>query len=151
MAHLPQIPVQPESNDVNRRRCPHPGAATLKNLSESKPFGMKFLRFLRARGLSNVQLVVSGRLSGLAAAIRSVSIGSAWLRCRVHLVCHVCSAIERASRELVTETSRTVFAQTTGEDVRTRLNVVANGIERQFPQIKRLFLEAATDITAFAD
>jgi hypothetical protein len=33
MAHLLQIPVQPESNDVNRRRHPHPGAATLKNLT----------------------------------------------------------------------------------------------------------------------
>ncbi|MFJ5309015.1 hypothetical protein, partial [Streptomyces sp. NPDC088350] len=31
MAHLPQIPVQPESNDVNRRR-PHLGASTLKTL-----------------------------------------------------------------------------------------------------------------------
>ena len=119
--------------------------------SESKPFGTKSLRSLRARGLGNVQLVASDSLSGLAAAIRSASVGSAWLRCRVHSVCHVCRAIERASRELVTETTRTVFAQTTGEDVRTRLNVVANGIERQFPQIKRLFLEAATDITAFAD
>jgi hypothetical protein len=35
MADLPQIPVQPESNDVNRRRRPHPGAATLKTLTVS--------------------------------------------------------------------------------------------------------------------
>lgn len=30
LAHLPQVPVQPESNVVNRQSRPHPGAATLK-------------------------------------------------------------------------------------------------------------------------
>lgn len=34
LADLPQGPVQPESNVVNLRSCPHPGAATLKKLSE---------------------------------------------------------------------------------------------------------------------
>lgn len=37
--------------------------------SESKPFWTKFLRSLRARGLDNVQLVVSDSHSGLVAAI----------------------------------------------------------------------------------
>ncbi|AYC39648.1 hypothetical protein DWG14_03890 [Streptomyces griseorubiginosus] len=35
MAHLPQVPAQPESNDVNRQGHPHAGAATLKKLSHS--------------------------------------------------------------------------------------------------------------------
>lgn len=34
LADLPQIPVQSESNDVNRRSDPHPGAATLKDLND---------------------------------------------------------------------------------------------------------------------
>jgi len=33
LADLPQSAVQPESNDVNRRSRPHPGAATLKDLT----------------------------------------------------------------------------------------------------------------------
>lgn len=37
MADLPQGPVQPQSNEVNRRRRPHPGAATLKDLAEEPP------------------------------------------------------------------------------------------------------------------
>jgi hypothetical protein len=34
VAGLPQSPVQPKSNVVNRRGYPHPGAATLKELSD---------------------------------------------------------------------------------------------------------------------
>ncbi|MFG2376429.1 IS256 family transposase [Streptomyces sp. NPDC048504] len=119
--------------------------------SESKPFWTKFLRSLRARGLDNVQLVISDSHSGLVAAIRTVFLGSAWQRCRVHFVRDVFGVIEKGSGEMVAATIRTVFAQTTGEAVRTQLNVVADMLGRQFPQVKRMLLDAATDITAFAD
>lgn len=119
--------------------------------SESKPFWTKFLRSLRARGLENVQLVISDSHSGLVAAIRTVFLGAAWQRCRVHFVRDVFSVIEKGSGEMVAATIRTIFAQTTGEQVRTQLNVVADMLGRQFPQVKTMLLDAATDITAFAD
>jgi transposase-like protein len=119
--------------------------------SESKPFWTKFLRSLRARGLENVQLVISDSHSGLVAAIRTVFLGAAWQRCRVHFVRDVFSVIERGSGEMVAATIRTIFAQTTGEQVRTQLNVVADMLGRQFPQVKTMLLDAATVITAFAD
>jgi transposase-like protein len=52
--------------------------------SEDGAFWTAFLRGLRARGLSGVQLVVSDHHLGLKAAISSVFIGAAWQRCRVH-------------------------------------------------------------------
>jgi transposase-like protein len=119
--------------------------------SESKPFWTKFLRSLRARGLENVQLVISDSHSGLVAAIRTVFLGSAWQRCRVHFVRDVFAVIEKGSGEMVAATIRTVFAQTTAEQVRTQLDVVADMLGRQFPQVKKMLLAAATDITAFAD
>ncbi|WP_327596735.1 IS256 family transposase [Streptomyces chartreusis] len=119
--------------------------------SESKPFWTKFLRSLRARGLDNVQLVISDSHSGLVAAIRTVFLGAAWQRCRVHFVRDVFSVIERGSAEMVAATIRTIFAQTTGKAVRTQLNVVADMLGRQFPQVKAMLLDAAVDITAFAD
>ena len=35
LADLPQVPVQPQSHDVNRQSRPHPGEATLKKLSST--------------------------------------------------------------------------------------------------------------------
>ncbi|MFJ3899535.1 MULTISPECIES: IS256 family transposase [unclassified Streptomyces] len=119
--------------------------------SESKPFWTKFLRSLRARGLENVQLVISDSHSGLVAAIRTVFLGSAWQRCRVHFVRDVFAVIEKGSGKMVAATIRTVFAQTTAATVRTQLDVVADMLGRQFPQVKKMLLDAATDITAFAD
>jgi transposase-like protein len=119
--------------------------------SESKPFWTKFLRSLRARGLDNVQLVISDSHSGLVAAIRTVFLGSAWQRCRVHFVRDVFAVIEKGSGEMVAATIRTVFAQTTAAAVRTQLDVVADMLGRQFPQVKKMLLDASPDITAFAD
>lgn len=84
------------------------------------------------------------------AAIRTVFLGATRQRCRVHFVRDVFSVIERGSGEMVAATIRTIFAQTTGEQVRTQLNVVADMLGRQ-PQVKTMLLNAATDITAFAD
>ncbi|WP_409055653.1 IS256 family transposase [Streptomyces sp. SYP-A7185] len=119
--------------------------------SESKPFWTRFLRSLRAPGLDNVQLVISDSHSGLVAAIRTVFLGSAWQRCRLHFVRDVFSVIEKGSAEMVAATIRTIFAQTTADQVRSQLDVVADMLGRQFPQVKSMLLGAAADITAFAD
>jgi putative transposase len=119
--------------------------------SESRPFWTTFLRSGRARGLDNVQLVISDSHSGLVAAIRTAFLGAAWQRCRVHFVRDVFSVIEKGSGEMVAATIRTIFAQTTTQTVRTQLNVVADMLGRQFPKVKTMLLDAATDITAFAD
>ena len=54
--------------------------------SEDGAFWTAFLRSLRARGLSGVQLVISDHHLGLKQAISSVFIGAGWQRCRVHFM-----------------------------------------------------------------
>lgn len=83
------------------------------------------MRSLRARGLENIQLVISDSHSGVA-AIRTVFLGAAWQRCRGHFVRDVFLVIERGSGEMVAATIRTVFAQTTGED-----ELEADGVGRR--------------------
>jgi putative transposase len=52
--------------------------------SEDGAFWTAFLRSLKTRGLSGVQLVISDAHAGLTQAIASVLLGASWQRCRVH-------------------------------------------------------------------
>jgi putative transposase len=46
---------------------------------------------------------------------------------------------------------RTIFAQPNATSVRNQLTVIAGMLGRQFPKVETLLLDAACDITAFAD
>ena len=52
--------------------------------SEDETFWTAYLRRLRERGLSGVQLVISDGPTGLKKAIARWCRGSSWQRCRVH-------------------------------------------------------------------
>ena len=65
--------------------------------SEDGAFWTAFLRSLRARGLSGVQLVISDAHQGLTGAIGAVFTDASWQRCRVH---YVDSRIMRSPRRL---------------------------------------------------
>lgn len=57
--------------------------------SEDGAFWTAFLRSLKTRGLSRVQLVISDAHTGLRKAIEAILIGAAWQRCRVHFLRNV--------------------------------------------------------------
>ena len=54
--------------------------------SEDGTFWMAFLRSLKARGLSGVELVVPDAHQGLKQAIATVFAGAVWQRCRTHFM-----------------------------------------------------------------
>ena len=54
--------------------------------SEDGAFWTAFLRSLKSRGLTGVQLVISDAHAGLRAAIEAVLIGSSWQRSSVNIV-----------------------------------------------------------------
>lgn len=118
--------------------------------NETEAFWKEFLRGLRARGLSGVQLVISDAHAGLVAAIAQVFLGAAWQRCRVHFVRDVLSRIEAGSGQMVAATIRTIFAQPDAAGVRTQLHLVADLLAEQFPTVKDMLRAAEADITAYA-
>ncbi|MEY9858421.1 putative transposase [Catenulispora sp. GAS73] len=118
--------------------------------NETEAFWREFLRSLRARGLTGVQLVISDAHAGLVAAIAQVFLGAAWQRCRVHFVRDVLAKIEAGSGEMVAATIRTIFAQPDAEAVHTQLHLVADLLAAQFPPVKDMLIAAETDITAYA-
>jgi putative transposase len=117
--------------------------------SEEGAFWTTFLRELRARGLSGVQLVISDSHEGLKAAIGGVLIGSAWQRCRTHFMRNVLTRVPKGSAEMVAAAIRTIFAQPDAEAVGDQLASIAHKLGRQFPAVEQLLIDAAPEITAF--
>jgi putative transposase len=118
--------------------------------SEDGAFWTSFLRSLKTRGLSGVQLVISDAHAGLRAAIAAVLIGSSWQRCRVHFLRNVLAQVPKGSAEMVAAAIRTVFAQPGPVHVAEQLDTIATMLGRQFPKVEQMLRDAADDITAFA-
>jgi putative transposase len=118
--------------------------------SEDSAFWTAFLRSLKTRGLTGVQLVITDAHAGLKNAIASVLLGASWQRCRVHFLRNVLAAVPKGSAEMVAAAIRTIFAQPSPIHVRDQLEVIAAMLGRQFPKVEAMLREAADDITAFA-
>ncbi len=119
--------------------------------SETETFWTEFLRDLRDRGLTGVQLVISDAHRGLMNAIATVMQGASWQRCRVHFMRNVLAKVSKGHDEMVAATIRTIFAQPGQAEVRAQVDLVATMLTGQFPAVAQMLLDAKTDLTAFAD
>ena len=126
-------------------RCWGWPSATAKTL----PFWTEFLRSLRARGLSQVRLVISDAHLGIRAAVSTVMLGSAWQRCRVHFVRNVLARVPRGSAEMVAAAIRTIFAQPDADAVGEQFDRIADMLAPQFPVVTGMLQDARTDLLAF--
>jgi putative transposase len=119
--------------------------------SETESFWTEFLRDLRERELTGVQLVISDAHSGLVNAIGTVLQGVCWQRCRVHFMRNVLAKVSKGHDEMVAATIRTIFAQPGQAEVRAHVDLVADMLAGQFPAVAQMLLDAKADLTAFAD
>ena len=119
--------------------------------SETESFWTDFLRGLRDRGLSGVQLVISDSHRGLINAVSTVMQGASWQRCRVHFMRNALAKVSKGHAEMVAATIRTIFAQPGPKEVRAQVDNVARMLEGEFPAVAQLLLDAKADLTAFAD
>jgi transposase-like protein len=118
--------------------------------SEDGAFWTAFLRSLRARGLTGVQLVISDAHTGLINAIEATLVGAAWQRCRVHFVRNVLAKIPKASAEMVAAAIRTIFAQPDAEHVAAQFDEITTMLGRQFPVVAAMLSDAREDLLAFS-
>ncbi len=70
--------------------------------------------------------------------------------CRVHFLRNVLAKVPKGSAEMVAAAVRTIFAQPDAAAVADQLDAIAAKLGRQFPAVKAMLREAATDICAFA-
>jgi putative transposase len=117
--------------------------------SEDGAFWTAFLKGLRARGLTGVQLVISDHHLGLKQAIGAVFVGAAWQRCRVHFMRNVLAKVPKASADMVAAAIRTIFAQPDAHHVRAQLDEVARMLDIKFPDVAVMLRDAAEDLLAF--
>ncbi len=118
--------------------------------SEDEVFWTAFLTSLKDRGLGGVNLVISDAHRGLQAAIRKTMQGSAWQRCRVHLMRNILSHVPRGQAEMVAAFVRTIFAQPDADAARRQLREVATRLERSLPKAAGVLADAEDDVTAYA-
>jgi putative transposase len=105
--------------------------------SEDAVFWTAFLTSLKDRGLGGVDLVISDAHRGLQASIRKTMQGSAWQRCRVHLLRNILAHVPRGQAEMVAAFVRTIFAQPDADTARRQLREVATRLERSLPKGRR--------------
>jgi putative transposase len=117
--------------------------------SEDGAFWTAFLKDLRARGLTGVQLVISDHHLGLKHAIAAVFVGASWQRCRVHFMRNVLAKVPKASVQMVAAAIRTNFAQPDAAHVRSQLDEIARMLEIQFPDVAAMLRDAGEDLLAF--
>jgi putative transposase len=116
--------------------------------AETEAFWREFLRGLRVRGLSGVQLCVSDAHEGLKGAIAKV-LGCPWQRCTVHFLRDMLGHCGKAQQPMIAAAIRQIFAAESGEEARERLAGVATALERTAPKVAHLLLEAEDELLAF--
>jgi putative transposase len=116
--------------------------------SESERSWMDFFRWLKGRGLSGVDLVVSDHHGGLTNAIRVQFQGASWQRCQMHLSANVSSAAPTAVQEELHGRVRAVFDAPDLPTARTLLAKVVADYEQQAPTAVGILERGFDDATA---
>ena len=116
--------------------------------AETEAFWREFLRSLRARGLSGVQLCVSDAHEGLKTAIAKV-LGAPWQRCTVHFLRDMLGHCGKAQQPLVSGAIRQIFAAEDAGEAGERLAGVAGVLAESAPKVARLLLAAEEELLAF--
>ena len=117
--------------------------------SEEEAFWLDFLRSLKRRGLTGVQLVTSDAHEGLKKALSQVLAGVSWQRCRVHFMRNLLAHVPRGDKSIVAAALRTIFAQPGRQAAAVQLAEVVQAMQRRWPKAAELLAQAEDDILAY--
>lgn len=121
--------------------------------TESYDSWLAFLRKVKSRGVTGVQLVTSDAHEGLRRAIEEVFQGAAWQRCVVHLM-RDCARAASGSRSLQRRVSRVVapvFRLRDAGAVRAAYHLAVEMLESCCRDAARILEEAEPDALAYLD
>jgi transposase-like protein len=116
--------------------------------SESERSWMDFFRWLKGRGLTGVDLVVSDNHGGLTNAIRVQFQGASWQRCQMHLSANVSSAAPKAVLDELHMRVHALFDAPDLPTARTLLAKLVADYEQQAPTAVSVLERGFDDATA---
>jgi len=120
--------------------------------TESKTAYAELFADLRARGLSDVKMVISDAHAGLKAAIARYFQGAVWQRCQVHYIRDACTKVAFGVRSCVVEDVRSIFAKSTLESAKARAQFVADEYSLMYPKFSTFIeehIEECLSVLAF--
>ncbi len=110
-----------------------------------------FLRYLVARGISGVELVISDAHGGIKAAIAQVFADATWQRCRTHFMANLASRVPKANWPMIAALVRSIFEQPDRETTWAQLGDVVDKLTQAgFNDVAVYLLDAADDVLAFS-
>lgn len=116
--------------------------------TESEATYQELFRSLKARGLSEVRLVISDDHAGLRAAIARHFQGASWQRCQVHMTRNLCGQVAATRRAELAAGLREVFTATTLDEARTRAAQLAETWRDRHPKVAEQLDEHLEDCLA---
>ena len=116
--------------------------------SESERTWMGFFTWLKGRGLTGVDLVVSDHHGGLVNAIRVQFQGASWQRCQTHLAANIADATPKALQEEVHARVRPIFDAPDEATARTLLAAFVADYQSQAPTAVATLERGFDDATA---
>ena len=108
----------------------------------------RFLRWLTARGLSGIELVISDAHSGLVDAIASTFCAT-WQRCRTHFMRNLLTRVPKSAQGFVATLVRTIFAQPDAAQVLAQHARVVEQLQGRFADAAAMLDDARDDVLAF--
>lgn len=116
--------------------------------SESEASWSDFLGWLKRRGLSGVDLVVSDAHGGLVNAVRRHFQGTSWQRCQTHLTRDILEATPKSLRSELHEHLRTLFEAADPSTARTLLQQLVATYAARAPKALAALETGFDDATA---
>lgn len=116
--------------------------------SESERSWVEYFVWLKGRGLSGVDLIVSDAHGGLVNAVRLHFQGATWQRCQTHLSANVSDATPKALQEEVHRRVRAIFEAPDTETARVLLEKFSADYQHRAPSAAATLERGFEDATA---